>query len=487
MNNQLEYETPICNLRRLVSEDKSDKFKLNVVFKNLRNATKVQDQNLTNTNKLEIDTTINKIRSISSKINTMYQIDPTITEYELTIPKQGEEDEHYKKNVKDMIDALLDSTMKKVEISDEHKSLFSKIRFLLGSSEEDNKIEFEFSNEEEAISYLCTEMHDKSIEYLSIHFSEMIEHGNYKHFDESIMREIIDYHFQREESNENENAKEDEDEDEKKKKFEAIFNKMKAEYESPKMILSILLRINASEYNDDMYWYIYEHLDDEMIESEFSQIINIVRRFLFDHIYKWRGTKEKKEDEERIQCEYQGNELSGIIRYLKGNKSEEETLNEEIKLSGGGGIHSDHPIINLIKYDSNHINDRYYNDGHNYKSPKESWIEFDFKEKQINLTSYTIRSNGSSPNSHAHPKTWTISGSKDGRDWTIIDKQDNNPVLNGEYKQHRFEIQNNNNEYYRYIRYHQDDSWDKNKDFQYAVNISCIEFFGSIITSSNKL
>ena len=140
----------------------------------------------------------------------------------------------------------------------------------------------------------------------------------------------------------------------------------------------------------------------------------------------------------------------------------------------------------MIKYDSNHINDKYYNNGGDYKSPNESWIEFDFGEKQINLTSYTIRSNNGSPNSNAHPKTWTMSGSNDRSEWTIIDKQVNNPVLNGKYNQHRFEIENNNNEYYRYIRYHQDDSWDDNKSYQYAVYISCIEFFGSIITSTSK-
>lgn len=276
MNNQLDYETPICNLRRLVSEDKSDKFKLIITFKNLKNISNLQDQKKTNSNELEIDTTINKARAISSKINKMYQIDPTITEYELNIPKQTEEDEEYKNNVKEVIEFLIESTMKKVEISDKQKTLFKKIHFLLGPEENDNKIEFEFSNEEEAISYLCTELHMKSIEYLSCHFYEMIEHGNYKHFDESIMHEIIDNHFKEEESKENKK--------ETKTKFETIFNKIKTEYESPKIILSILMRINVEEYNDDMYSYIYEHLDDEFIEEEFSQIINIVRQFLFNNM-----------------------------------------------------------------------------------------------------------------------------------------------------------------------------------------------------------
>lgn len=123
MNNQLDYETPICNLRRLVSEDKSDKFKLIIAFKNLKNITNLQDQKKTNSNKLEIDTTINKARAISNKINKMYQIDPTITEYELNIPKQTEEDEEYKNNVKEVIESLIESTMKKVEISDKQKTL----------------------------------------------------------------------------------------------------------------------------------------------------------------------------------------------------------------------------------------------------------------------------------------------------------------------------------------------------------------------------
>ena len=55
---------------------------------------------------------------------------------------------------------------------------------------------------------------------------------------------------------------------------------------------------------------------------------------------------------------------TGFITYLKGNKSEEETLKEEIKLSSGGEINSNCPIINLIKYDSNHINNHYCNNGH---------------------------------------------------------------------------------------------------------------------------
>ena len=118
MNNQLEYETPIYNLRRLISEDNSDKFKLIVTFKKIKNVTSLQNQESTNlktNDELEIDTTINKARTISSKINKMYQIDPTLSEYELKIPTNDERIENYSEyqhKIKEILDILLESTMK---------------------------------------------------------------------------------------------------------------------------------------------------------------------------------------------------------------------------------------------------------------------------------------------------------------------------------------------------------------------------------------
>lgn len=102
----------------------------------------------------------------------------------------------------------------------------------------------------------------------------------------------------------------------------------------------------------------------------------------------------------------------------------------------------------------------------------------------MNLSSYTLRSNQCIANSHSHPRSWTIDGSNDDENWEVINQQNNNSALNGKNKQRRFECEKNNN-YYRYIRYKQDDSWDSDNRYKYAIYLSCIELFGSISYSTN--
>ena len=62
--------------------------------------------------------------------------------------------------------------------------------------------------------------------------------------------------------------------------------------------------------------------------------------------------------------------------------------NKEFDVSGGGDKYLPCPITNLFKYDSDHINDCYYNWGENQPTDRDSWIKFDFGERKINLTSY---------------------------------------------------------------------------------------------------
>ena len=69
-----EYETPINSMKRLTQKDDSEEFDIKVKFS--KDATK----------EIRIRTTLNKARVISNKINQAYQIDPTITQYELIIP-----------------------------------------------------------------------------------------------------------------------------------------------------------------------------------------------------------------------------------------------------------------------------------------------------------------------------------------------------------------------------------------------------------------
>lgn len=93
-----------------------------------------------------------------------------------------------------------------------------------------------------------------------------------------------------------------------------------------------------------------------------------------------------------VQCQFKGNEHSGIIDYLIKSKGKDLEKNGELKLTGGGFPNVACPITNLIKYNEDDINDFYYNySSRNPASENDSWIQFDFGRRKVNLTSYTIR------------------------------------------------------------------------------------------------
>lgn len=71
MSESVEYETPVNCFRRLTQNDKSDKFDIIINF------SKGFERSFV------FGTTQNKARIISKKIDEIFQIDPTITKYEL--------------------------------------------------------------------------------------------------------------------------------------------------------------------------------------------------------------------------------------------------------------------------------------------------------------------------------------------------------------------------------------------------------------------
>lgn len=166
--------------------------------------------------------------------------------------------------------------------------------------------------------------------------------------------------------------------------------------------------------------------------------------------------------------------MSGIISHLKSKQGD-----KAVTLSAGGYATS--PITNLIDCSKS----TYYanTSSGTPMSEADSWIEFDFDKRKVNLTSYTIQTYGDSPNSRYKPKTWRIVGSNDHEAWTVLNQQVNCSDLNGSHKIHRFEC-NGNDDYYQYIRYIQEDSWNSSS-CKYSYSLSCFELFGSIAESAS--
>lgn len=476
MREKTDYETPVSFIKRLIEQDKSEKFHIYVKIskKNFVVNNKKINQKSNQNNKVTICTTINKARVISKRINELYLIDPTINEYYLTIPinKLNNKAINYGQ-IEETLKLLIKSIQEKISISQDQKPIFSLIRYLLGESDNDieKELESKIGSQEEAISLLCTNFHKESIEYLSGHFSELIESGEMRNLSDDILIEILDSYlddFRHKNFNETE----------KETEIHKIFEDLKNEGER-KLLMHFLLSLNPDEYKEEMTNYIYDNIDDEIIQNELPKIIHVLKNHItkiFETTKSDKSTKTEKSNQ--VKIEFKKDELNGVFQYLQKNYGDDLEKKNLLKISGGGQKNPDYPLTNLIKFNENDRNQYYYNFNKSIPNENDNWIEFDFMNNKINISSYTIRTKTVN---HC-PSSWKIIGSNNHKNWELIDRQINNPELNGSYKQHRFDIENNNN-YYRYIRYVQESSWHNNPQFKYCIYLTCFEFFGTFCSA----
>ncbi|KAK8876614.1 hypothetical protein M9Y10_006832 [Tritrichomonas musculus] len=185
-----------------------------------------------------------------------------------------------------------------------------------------------------------------------------------------------------------------------------------------------------------------------------------------------------------IECKFLDNKFDGIISYIKRNaRGTVDGKNDNLRLSGTGTL-NEFPLSNLLLYDDSDIKKGYVNSANGLFTENDAFIEFDFVNKKINMTSYTIRTIYNCKDTY-HPKTWKFVGSNDRQIWEVIDMKENNEQLNGVSYCAHFEC-SNPGKYYRYIKYVQIDNWRNNYgyvneyNYRYYVGLSAIEFFGSI-------
>ena len=118
----------------------------------------------------------------------------------------------------------------------------------------------------------------------------------------------------------------------------------------------------------------------------------------------------------------------------------------------------------------------WYYKSHNLEG---SWICYDFKERRVIPTSYTVRSidQGSG---WFHLRSWVIQVSNDGRSWTEIDRRTDNNDLNGARAIANFKISNVPCETFRFFRLKTTGKNHCNWDSRYQLIISALEVFGAL-------
>ena len=141
----------------------------------------------------------------------------------------------------------------------------------------------------------------------------------------------------------------------------------------------------------------------------------------------------------------------------------------------GGNVHQK-GVVNITSSSDNHnkcynLVDYGWNSYWFSNNSPNSWVMFDFKEKKVSLSSYSLKSDG---NGYHHLLQWKLEGSNDGSSWTCLDSR-NTQDLNRNYRVKNYST--NNHDSYRYIRI---TMTGKNSGSYDYFRLSQIEFFGTL-------
>ena len=101
-------------------------------------------------------------------------------------------------------------------------------------------------------------------------------------------------------------------------------------------------------------------------------------------------------------------------------------------------------------------------------------LKFYFKMTKIIPTHFTIKKNIGSNNI----RSWRIEGSSENDSWEVLDQQTNCEYTHGDNRVHTFQINNQQNHNFRYLRlFSAGPSWIVDNCFLFVA----IDFFGTLI------
>ena len=131
-----------------------------------------------------------------------------------------------------------------------------------------------------------------------------------------------------------------------------------------------------------------------------------------------------------IEVVYEGKPLNGIIAHLTRECGGNVYDNEIVNITASS-CQSDYHPKNAADFSTDSAFDS--------EGLASSWICYDFKDRSVIPTSYSVRSWARGPGS-CHLKSWVIEVSNDGSSWTEIDRRDNNHDLNNRTVTQNFKV-----------------------------------------------
>lgn len=238
-----------------------------------------------------------------------------------------------------------------------------------------------------------------------------------------------------------------------------------------------LEQININGLSETKFPYFISEIDIDEMSSILWQ--NICQKFFSRADPKMKSTRIVERCVNNY--EYDGNEsnaLNGIIKNLSskigGNISDK-----------GCVIATSSSVYGEYWYARNAVDFNLFN----YfcsSNEKNTWIKYDFVDKKVHPTYYSIRSEPNGPG-FSHLESWVVEGSNTNRDddWKILDSRNNVTSLNNYMVICTFKIQEKleEKEYFRYLRIRQTDLSAQGIDI---MTMSALEYFGNLMLPYSK-
>lgn len=391
---------------------------------------------------------------LSPNICQLHYIDESCNEFcintdKLNKGKAGDDVDYFKDflNLYDKEEILLDKT---------RLNRYGEYFLKLGNTEEYTKLHTEKVDEftvKYAINFfnqidndfLYKSKYNKMIQFLSEHFYE-IDNNELKSLDYEILDQILRN------------------------------DHLKLKNEDLLVELLIEKYKEDEKYSSLFEYVIFNNISEENL-SEFINVFNIsdINSGIWNSLCKRLLPKDKNASTNRYRFNLyefkytKGYEFNGIMKHLTELTGGNIHENKTIEITSNSYQRSGHPM-NLVDYKKN---SEYHSN-----NDVNTFICFDFKDKKVQITNYSIKSESRSKN-NCHLRNWVIEGSNDNNQWEIIDEHSNDSSLNSSHAVSIFNTKNTS-ESYRYIRLRQTGpSW--NYGGPYYLFIANIEFFGKLM------
>ena len=416
---------------------------------------------------------------ISKRISKEYRIDPTINQFTIQFPTQSifysNHDELKnileRTNFIEKFNQFLNGEPIHIDKpQNKEESDICKILFEIGK-QLDNDEMIETSIENLGYKETINEANAQKCVKILQHLRQI----GYSNLSENII-DIISSNFYTLFNNENEDNEStfSELKEMNRNDLELIFSSEKLQIESEDWLFEIINKLGPD------FFFLYDYIEIQYLSIEnVSRLIENINQYEIQlHGLLWSSicrrlildvsSSIKTKNPRSIQINLNYIECNdGILKYLQKSSNDNVFVSKTIDVEVSG----------ISNGEVKNIFDRSKDTVLKIKGTNNSFIVLDFKDKKVNLNKYYFAVPSRSTNySLNRPKTWLIEGSNNKEKWELIDERENDSSLTDYSASKIFSINQNKNEFYRFIRI-KENLKDSN---DHRLLLSEIELYGNI-------